>query len=140
MSAAYQSERQAVTAMRAVIPPGPDRVILTPQQRREYLGRALEAAGVELSEFEERTAWWLCGIEDYTIAVIARWVRRPRTVTIDVSDANAYHVLTEALDQYASHERGIETGEQGREVRERWASLADRWVGMAEAARNEAQS
>jgi hypothetical protein len=149
----YETERAAMAAMHVAVPPDPDRVILSQEQRQQYLYGVLEAAGVVgLSALEGRTAWWLCGWEDYTIAIIARWVQQareagkaaPRTVTIDVSDANAYHVLTEALEMYAAHERAIETDDHGRDFRERWASLADRWRGLAEdavqAAEGEAQS
>lgn len=149
----YETERAAMAAMHAAVPPEHDRVILSQDQRQQYLYGVLEAAGVAgLSALEGRTARWLCGWEDYTVAIIARWVQQaheagrpgPRTVTIDLADADSYHVLTEALEMYAAHERDIETDEHGRDFRERWASLADQWRGMAEdaaqAADGEAQS
>ena len=68
----YQNERAA----RAVIPPEPGWSILSQAQMNELLHRALAEAGVETSEFENRTAWWLCGWEDYTIAIIVGWIAR----------------------------------------------------------------
>jgi hypothetical protein len=72
----YQSEREACAAARAVIPPEPGWSILSQSQLAELLHRALAEAGVETSDFEDRTGWWLSGWEDYTIAIIARWVTR----------------------------------------------------------------
>lgn len=74
MTTPYESECEAVTAMRAVMPPEPGEVILSREQRRRYLAGVLTAAGVDLSDFEARTGAWLCGFEDYTIAIIARWI------------------------------------------------------------------
>jgi hypothetical protein len=70
----YQNEREACAAARAVIPPEPGWSILSQSQLAELLHRALAEAGVETSDFEDRTGWWLSGWEDYTIAIIARWV------------------------------------------------------------------
>jgi hypothetical protein len=137
----YETERAAMAAMHAAVPPEHDRVILTQEQRQQYLYGALEAAGVVgLSALEGRTAWWLCGWEDYTVAIIARWIRDagdartpgPRTVTIDLASADSYHVLTEALEAYAARQRDVAETEGGNESRERRASLADRWRGLAE--------
>jgi hypothetical protein len=72
----YETEREASAAARAVIPPEPGWSILGQSQHADLLHRALEAAGVETSEFEDRTAWWLAGWEDYTVSIIARWIRR----------------------------------------------------------------
>lgn len=70
----YENERQASAAARAVIPPEPDWSILSQSQHIEVLHLALADAGVETSDFEERTLAWLSGWEDYTVAIIARWI------------------------------------------------------------------
>lgn len=82
----YANEREASAAARAVIPPEPAWSILSQAQRAELLRRALEAAGVETSEFERGIAWWLSDWGDHYVAIIARWVveaaeREPGTVT-----------------------------------------------------------
>lgn len=71
----FMNEPEASAAARSVIPPEPGWSILSQSQHADLLHRALEAAGVEVSEFESRTAWWLSGWEDYTVSIIARWVR-----------------------------------------------------------------
>jgi len=80
----FRNEREASAAARSVIPPEPGWSILNQSQHSELLHRALEAAGVEVSEFEDRTAWWLSGWEDYTVSIIARWIAeaaRPEAFT-----------------------------------------------------------
>jgi hypothetical protein len=72
----FKDEREASAAARSVIPPEPGWSILSQEQHAELLRRALEAAGVEVSEFESRTAWWLSGWEDYIVSIIARWVAK----------------------------------------------------------------
>jgi hypothetical protein len=72
----YESERQASAAARAVIPPEPGWSILGQAQHSALLHAALTDAGVETSDFEDRTAWWLCCWEDYTTAIIAGWIAR----------------------------------------------------------------
>jgi len=49
----------------------------------------------------------------------------PRTVTYDLSDPDTRHVLTEALEQYASRERDLAGNDDNPDARERWADLAD---------------
>jgi len=72
--APYASEREASAAARAAIPPEPGWSILSQAQRAELLHRALDAAGVEVSEYEDASAWWLGNWSDHLVAVIARWV------------------------------------------------------------------
>jgi lysylphosphatidylglycerol synthetase-like protein (DUF2156 family) len=72
----FRNEREASAAARSVIPPEPGWSILSQPQHADLLHRALEAAGVEVSEFESRTAWWLSGWEDYTVSIIARWIAK----------------------------------------------------------------
>jgi len=52
------------------------------QQRAEYLVNALEAAGIELGEYDRQSAYWLCGGELATVQVIARWVTEAAGVEI----------------------------------------------------------
>lgn len=60
----------------------------------------------------------------------------PRTVvTLDVSDVDAYHALTQALEDYAIRERDMAEHEGGNESRERWADLADQMKRQAAATR-----
>lgn len=56
------------------------------------------------------------------------------TVTFDLTDPDALHVLTTALGDYAAHERPMAEGEDASESRTRWAELADRMRAQAEAA------
>lgn len=70
----YESEREASAAARSVIPPEPGWSILSQAQRAEVLHRALAEAGVETSEYEDGSAWWLGNWSDDLVAVIARWV------------------------------------------------------------------
>lgn len=72
----FQNEREASAAARSVIPPEPGWSILSQAQRAELLHRALEAAGVETSEYEDARAWWLGNWSDDLVAVIDRWVTR----------------------------------------------------------------
>lgn len=74
MTDAYANEREASAAARSVIPPEPGWSILSQAQRAELLHRALETAGVETSEYEDRTVWWLANWEDSAAAIIARWI------------------------------------------------------------------
>lgn len=57
-----------------------------------------------------------------------------RTVTLDLSGADAYHALTTALEEYAVSERDMSAHEGGNPSRERWAELADEMRRQAEAA------
>jgi hypothetical protein len=59
---------------------------------------------------------------------------RSATVTFDLSDPDALHVLTTALQDYAEKERDMAANEGGHESRERWAAIADRMRAQAEAA------
>ena len=70
----FGTEREARAWAHAAIPPEHDRVIQAPRQRVEFLIQALADAGVETSEFEARTMWWLSQWDDHTTAIIARWV------------------------------------------------------------------
>ncbi len=57
-----------------------------------------------------------------------------RTVTLDITGPDAYHALTQALEDFAARERDAAEHEGGNESRERWADLADRMREQAEAA------
>lgn len=70
----YENDREAHAAAVAAIPPGPGWSILSQAQCSQLMRDALTAAGVGTSAFEDRTAWWLAGWEDYTCAIIARWI------------------------------------------------------------------
>jgi hypothetical protein len=59
----------------------------------------------------------------------------PRTVTFDLTDVDAFHALTQALEDYAIRERDQAEHEGGHESRERWADLAEQMRAQAEAAR-----
>jgi hypothetical protein len=72
----YASEREAHAAAVAAIPPEPGWSILSPAKRGELLHQALAGAGVEISDFEARTARWLSGWEDYVTVIVAGWVTR----------------------------------------------------------------
>lgn len=74
--APYMNEREASAAARSVIPPEPGWSILSQSQHADLLHRALGAAGVETSEFEARTVFWLANWEDHVTAIIARWIAK----------------------------------------------------------------
>jgi hypothetical protein len=58
----------------------------------------------------------------------------PRTVTFDVSEPDALHVLTQALEDYAGHERAMAERLDASESFARWADLADEFRAQAKAA------
>lgn len=70
----YQTEREAVAAARAVIPPHLGWSILSQEQHYVLVHQVLAESGVETSRFEDRTAWWLANYDDNVTAIIARWV------------------------------------------------------------------
>ena len=55
-------------------------------------------------------------------------------VTLDISSADALHVLTQALGNYAAEERGAAENEGGNARFEQWARIADEFQAQAEAA------
>lgn len=59
----------------------------------------------------------------------------PCTVAFDLTDVDAFHALTQALEDYAVRERDQAEHEGGHESRERWADLAEQMRAQAEAAR-----
>jgi hypothetical protein len=71
----YENDREASAAARAAVPPEPGHAILSQEQRSELLHRAFAESGVQTSDFEDRSLWWLANYEDYLTAMIARWVR-----------------------------------------------------------------
>jgi hypothetical protein len=60
--------------------------------------------------------------------------KSPRTVTLDITDADARHVLVTALEDYAARARDTAAHEGGHSSFERWADLAERMRAQAEAA------
>jgi hypothetical protein len=58
----------------------------------------------------------------------------PRTVTYDVSGADALHVLTQALEDYADKAAVMASREDASESFTRWAAIAGRMKAQAEAA------
>ena len=62
------------------IPTGPvqerPRGVQDADQQRTALLAELEAAGLELGDYDRRTVDWLAGWEWSTVATIASWVRR----------------------------------------------------------------
>jgi hypothetical protein len=77
-NAPYANEREASAAARSVIPPEPGWSILSQAQRADLLHRALAEAGVEVSESEDASAWWLGNWSDHLVAIIARWITAGR--------------------------------------------------------------
>jgi hypothetical protein len=71
----YENDREASAAARAAVPPEPGHAILSQEQHSELLHRAFAESGVQTSDFEDRSLWWLANYEDYLTAMIARWVR-----------------------------------------------------------------
>lgn len=57
-----------------------------------------------------------------------------RSVTFDLTDVDARHALTTALEDYAVSERDMAAHEGGNESRERWAERADKMRRQAEEA------
>ena len=72
----FETYRDAARAARAAVPPEEGWTVLSAAQNRQLLGRALEAAGVEMGRYDDRIAEWLAGFEDSACAVIAGWVTR----------------------------------------------------------------
>lgn len=70
----FEGEREANAAARAAIAPEPGWSILSQAQRDQLLHNALTAAGVDTSEYEDGTAWWLCNWGDHVVAIISRWI------------------------------------------------------------------
>jgi hypothetical protein len=58
----------------------------------------------------------------------------PCTVTFDLTDPGALHVLTQALEDYAAHGRAMASLDDASESFTRWADLADEMRALAEAA------
>ena len=75
-SGPFETYRHAAHAAHAAIPPAGGSSVLSAAQNRQLLGRALEAAGVEMGRYDDRIAEWLAGFEDSACAVIAGWVTR----------------------------------------------------------------
>jgi hypothetical protein len=72
----FETEREAHAAALAVEVPVAGSRILSAAQNRQLIGRACEAAGVEMGRYDDRIVEWLAGFEDSTCAVIAGWVTR----------------------------------------------------------------
>jgi hypothetical protein len=61
-------------------------------------------------------------------------VAERRTVTFDVSGADEFHVITQALEDYAGKAAVMASREDASESFARWAAIADRMKAQAEAA------
>lgn len=70
----FDTEAQARAAAQAAADPGllP---IKAPQNRR-LLGRACEAAGIEMGRYDDRIVQWLSIWEPSTVVVVAGWITR----------------------------------------------------------------
>jgi hypothetical protein len=60
--------------------------------------------------------------------------KMPGSVTFDVSGADEFHVLTQALEDYADKAAVMASREDASESFARWAAIADRMKAQAEAA------
>jgi hypothetical protein len=69
-----------------------------------------------------------------TVEAIASGLRKAFGLILDLSDPDAMHVFTTALEDYAAKERDMAANEGGHESRTRWADLADQMRAQAEAA------
>jgi hypothetical protein len=73
MNGPYETERQARIAAHALMSCGPGEgpAVSSAAQNRQLLGRACEAAGVRMGQYDDRIIEWLAGYEDAMCAVIA---------------------------------------------------------------------
>jgi len=76
MTSPFETEREARAAAHALVPPDKGWSILSAAQNRQLLGRACEAAGIEMGRYDDRIIEWLAGWEDATCAVIAGLITR----------------------------------------------------------------
>lgn len=76
MNGPYDTYRQAADAAHDIISPGGGSSILTPEQNRQLIGQALEAAGVTCGQYDDKIIGWLASLEDATCMVIAGLVTR----------------------------------------------------------------
>ena len=103
MTGPYSTEQQARAAAHALVAPEPGWSILLGPGRREVLARALQGAGVELGDYDQRIMSWLSGWEESVCAVIAGWItragERPRALGLTPRDRRIIlAALTEAAD------------------------------------------
>jgi hypothetical protein len=78
----YEARAQAHAAAVAAIPPGDGLSVLSAEQNRELLTRALQDAGVPVGAHGEEVIGYLAGLTDDMCEEIASWVRPPAgTVT-----------------------------------------------------------
>jgi hypothetical protein len=80
MTGPFETEREArelpaVRAVYAAFEADPGAGKMAPHNRR-LLGRALEAAGVDMGRYDDRIAEWLAMWEPATCAVVAGWITR----------------------------------------------------------------
>ncbi len=113
MSGPFETEAQAraLPAVQAVYrsferDPGPGK--MAPHTRR-LLGRALEAAAVDMGRHDDRIAEWLSQWEPQTVAVIAEWVTRANAAGKAAADAaltsNQTTTVADALEVAAEYRR-----------------------------------
>lgn len=69
------SAEPAVRAVCEAFDADPGAGKMAPHNRR-MLGRALEAAGVEMGRYDDRIVEWLSRWEPETVAVVAGWIAR----------------------------------------------------------------
>jgi hypothetical protein len=58
----------------------------------------------------------------------------PRTVTFDITDPNARHVIAQALEEYATRQQDMAVTGDSQEMRLEWAVIADEFRAQAETA------
>lgn len=103
MTGPYSTEEQARADAHALVAPEPGWSTLLGPGRREVLARALQGAGVELGDYDQRIMSWLSGWEDSVCAVIAGWItragERPRALGLTPRDRRTIlAALTEAAE------------------------------------------
>lgn len=72
----FETEAEARHAAHAIVPPEPGMSILGAEQNRKLLGRACEAAGIEMGRFDDKVIEWLAGYEDAMCGAIAGMILR----------------------------------------------------------------
>jgi hypothetical protein len=87
VSGPFETEDQARKAAHQVVQPEPRRSILSFEQNRELLRRALEGACVTSGAYDDRILRWLGNWEDSVVSVIAGWVTRAAAGKPDATPA-----------------------------------------------------
>jgi hypothetical protein len=72
----FDTEREARAAAHVAVPPSAYSSILSAEENRQLISRALQDAGVTTGRYDDRIVEWLSQWEDSVCAVVAGWVRR----------------------------------------------------------------